>query len=363
MLAMFALASTSFAQVNGGAAQATTPKATAAAESLENALILAPNIGWTTGTQQQTVLGGSALLSTVRSATYCDPRLMQFGMVALASDSTTTKLGGTPTYLDSNDVRFDATFGVFGKDTTKSYLGAGADFFENNSLGVGLQEIYAGKYQYYFRKCPNPKQKPDPTLAQVPPQRWFGSVGIGAGFMRQRLYATPNDLNAAVLPLTAQVSFLQYIAKNPPVPAPAGGKKADVGKRQPPALVWYFIAGYMPTLTDSHAYQLSAIAGVQIPTRIPRLKISFSDSDLYMENTPTGHRRNYQNGTVSLVFSISSKVSDADADKPGACYGGDKLQRLYCYDYVTSDACAPPNLFRRNAVCSSPTLAVKETAK
>jgi hypothetical protein len=306
---------------------------------------LAPNIGWTTGTQQQTVLGGSALLSAVRSQSYCDPHLQQFGMVATASDSTTTKLGGRPTYLDSNDVRFDATRGVFGNQTTKNYFGAAADFFENNSLGVGLQEVYAAKYQYYFTRCPDVKP------AKEPPHRWFASVGIGAGYMRQRLYATPNNLNVAVLPLTAQVSFLQGGGKKKP------GTPPKEAKTQPPALLWYFLAGYMPALTDSHAYQLSAIAGVQIPTRIPNLKINFSDSDLYMENAPTGHRRNYQNGTVSLVFSIASKRSAPDQDT-GACYGGDKLQRLYCYDDVTADACSPPNLFRRGGHCSSPGVSI-----
>ena len=113
----------------------------------------------------------------------------------------------------------------------------------------------------------------------------------------------------------------------------------------------------MPALTDSHAYQLSAIAGVQIPTRIPNLKVSFSDSDLYLENAPTGHRRNYQNGTVSLVFSIASKSPVPD-DDTGACYGGDKLQRLYCYDDVTADSCSAPNLFRLGGHCSSPGVAV-----
>jgi hypothetical protein len=339
-IAMLLLVSTSFAQNNGATTQAAVPKA-ADADSFAKALTLAPNIGWTTGTQQQTVLGGSALLSAVRSQSYCDPNLLQLGVVATASDSTTTKLGGNPTYLDSNDVRFDLTRGVFGNQTTKSYLGAAVDFFENNSLGVGLQQIYGAKYQYYFTRCPDVKP------AKEPPHRWFASVGIGAGYMRQRLYVTANNLNVAVLPLTAQVSFLQYVSKKPPVPAPPGSKK------QPPALLWYFLAGYMPALTDSHAYQLSATAGVQIPTRIPNLKINFSDSDLYMENAPPGHRRNYQNGSVSLVFSIGSK-STSDPDQLGACYGGDKLQRLYCYDEVTSDACSPPNLFRPGGRCSSP---------
>jgi hypothetical protein len=347
MLAMLALASTSFAQVDGGTAQAAAPKATPAAKSFENALTLAPNIGWTTGTQQQTLLGGSGLVSRVRSETYCDPHMEQFGLVASASDSTTKKLGGTPTYLDSNDLRFDATTAVFGGGRTRSYLSGAADFFDNNSLGVGLQQIYSAKYQYYFTPCPSPT--PEQAAGRTKYQRWFASVGIGAGFMRQRLYSTVDQLNAAVLPLTVQVSYLEGGGQK------KGATKAGAdSKANPPSAFWYFLAGYMPALTDSHAYQLSAIAGVQIPTRIPMLKINISDSDLYMENAPAGHRKNYQNGTVSLVFSFSSKVKGSQpTDTLGACYGGDKLQRLYCYDQVTADSCSPPNLFRPKSACSS----------
>jgi hypothetical protein len=328
MLVMSLVATTSMAQVNNAAAQAATPNVSSDAEpSFQKGLTLAPTIGWTTGTQEQTILGGSTLLSAVRSKSYCDPGLRQFGLAASASDTTTKKLGGTPTYLDNNDVTLDATRSASGRVDTRGYLGVGADFFGNNSLGIGLQEVYQAKYQHYFTPCPTDGQS----------RRWFASAGIGAGFLRQRLYATTDKLNAAVLPLTAQFSYLQ------------GG-----GKGKPPALFWYFLAGYMPALTDSHAYQLSGIAGVQVSTAIPRLKINFSDSDLYIQNAPTGHRRNYQNGTVSLVFSIASKPPGPTSapDQNGACYGGDKLQRIYCYDQVTQDACAPPNMFQLGGFCS-----------
>lgn len=317
------IATASLAQVNSTPAAGTRSED---AGGFQRALILAPNLSWTTGTQRQTIFGGSALLSSVHSKSYCDPKLTQFGFAASASDTTTTKVGGTPTYLDNNNVRLDATRGVFGAKNTRSYLGADADFFENNSLGVGLQQIYAAKYQYYFAPCSEEPQE----------RRWFASVGIGAGFLRQRLYSTASPLNTAALPVTAQVSYLQGLTK---------------GKA--PKLMWYALLGYMPSLTETHAYQLSAVAGVQIPTSISWLKISLSDSDLYMENAPSGHRRNYQNGTVSLVLSLPRAKDSGGKSVTGACYGGDKLQRLYCYDKVTSDACAPPNMFRPNSVCSS----------
>jgi hypothetical protein len=107
-----------------------------------------------------------------------------------------------------------------------------------------------------------------------------------------------------------------------------------------------------------HAYQVSAIAGLQIPTRYPWLTFNLSDSDLYMNNAPAGFKQNYQNGTVSAVFTFPAnppKISNPaipPKDK-GACYGGDKLARLYCFDEVTIDACMAPNIFRREQKCSS----------
>jgi hypothetical protein len=155
--------------------------------------------------------------------------------------------------LDNNDVKLDATRGILQRDDptdtsktprqiTNSYLGVDADFFGNNSLGIGLQQTYALEYQYYLRDCTNGRSK-----AQ---HRMFASFGIGAGFMSQRLYVPPATVNVAVLPLSAQFSYLS--GENPGVP---------------PKLIWYGLLEYMPVLTDLHAYQVSGILGVQIPTK------------------------------------------------------------------------------------------------
>jgi hypothetical protein len=300
---------------------------------------VAPNLSWTTGSQKQTIWGGSALLSKVHSKNYCDADTMQFGLEATASDTTTTKLGGTPVVLDNNDVRADATTGIFGNsesNSTRHYIGVAADFFGNNSLGVGLQQIYAAEYQYYFVRCdPRPEKELSEKELEEREHRVFASLGFGAGFLSQRLYATPNNLHEAVLPVSAQVSYFMGKAKG-----------------KPPKLTWLLLMGYLPVPADMHAYQLSSIASVQIPTRIPWLAVSFSESDLYMNNAPIGHKRNYQNGTASLILYIPQRAKEPSTEQ-GACYGGDKLARLYCYDDVTVDACTPPNLFRPKGRCSS----------
>ena len=310
-------------------------------KAFELSATLAPTLSGTTGTQTQAIFGGGTLLSAVKSNTYCDADMLQFGIAGNASDTGTTKAGASTINLDNNDVKVDATAAVFGhvdpnnkeRRITNSYLGIDADFFGNNSLGIGLQQTYAAEYQRYLRNCSNNSDTKD--------SRWFGSVGVGAGFMSQRLYKTSSKLNEAVLPLSGQFSYLL---------GESSGK--------PPRLIWYGLLGYLPVLSDMHAYQLSALTGLQIPTNYPWLTVTLSESELYMNNAPTGFKRNYQTGSLSLAFTFPPnppKVPNPAIKKSdkGACYGGDKLARLYCYDEVTIDACAPPNMFRRMQHCSS----------
>jgi hypothetical protein len=266
--------------------------------------------------------------------------MRQFGLAASASDTATTKLGSSTINIDNNDLKGNFTSGIWGRKDpddghmkTRSYFGPVADFMGNNSLGVGLQQTYAAEYRFYLRKCSETRSGGNPRL--------FASAGIGAGFMEQRLYETANKLKAAVLPLSAQVSFVQG---------------QETGK--PPKLIWYALAGYMPVLSELHAYQISTTAGLQIPTRIPWLTVNLTETDLYMNNAPTGFKRNYQNGSVALTFSFPAPPAKQSnpllpASVSGACYGGDKLARLFCYDKVTADACNPPNIFRAKEVCAT----------
>jgi hypothetical protein len=238
---------------------------------------------------------------------------------------------------------------------TSNYFGLGADFFGNNSLGLGLQQTYTVNYQRYLKKCDDYKDVEDAKEAQrnesiatnkpaplrTKDSRFFASVGIGAGYMNQRLYLTQGKLSAAVLPLSAQFSYLQ-------------GKTSGI----PPKLRWYAQLGYMPVLTDLHAYQLGAIAGLLIPTPLRWLTVNLTETDLYMNNAPAGFKRNYQNGSISFIFTAPRPPPKVPTpyvpqNAKGACYGGDKLARLYCYDDVTSDVCTPPSLFRASQHCAS----------
>jgi hypothetical protein len=341
---------------------------------------LAPTLSWTTGTQTQTIAGGTAVISAIHSSSYCDAEMRQFGISANASDTSTTKLTGPTTNLDNNEVKFNATRAILGhtdedevrEDEAKrksdasthwvperyarGYLGLDAGFFGNTSLGVGLEQTYTAELQFFLSKC---RDKEDPSSdrggmggttenrtdqgkdSSMPKPRFFTSVGIGAGFMNQRLYATENKLNAAILPLSAQFSYLQ-------------GNAPGV----PPKLIWYALISYVPVLTDLHAYQVGATGGLVIPTRFPWMTVNLTETDLYLNNAPRAYKRNYQNGSIALTFTFPAppaKVPNPALPESakGSCYGGDKLARLYCYDDVTVDACAPPNLFRAQQHCAS----------
>ena len=212
LLAMFALSlycicpaqSAAAQKDDNGAPEAPQP---ATIQNYNYFAVIAPSLSWTTGTQTQTIAGGSFILSALHSQSYCDSHTHQYGIAGNASDTSTSKAGAPAVNLDNNEVKVDGTFGVFGRtdpnsktQITNIYVGADADFFGNNSLGVGLQQTYAIESQFYLRGCRDKAAGVAHTA--------FASFGVGAGFMRQRLYSTQNKPNFAVLPISGQFSYL-----------------------------------------------------------------------------------------------------------------------------------------------------------
>jgi hypothetical protein len=224
--------------------------------------------------------------------------------------------------------------------TTKSYVGINVDYFGNNSLGIGLEQRYTLDYSRYIRGCGS--------------GRLFSSIGIGAGYMNQRLYSTRDKADSGVIPMSAQISYLiPGSLKECPVET---GQSTKVPCRNPPKLIVRAQAGYLASFTDPHAYQAYANGSLQIPTPFNSVAVTLADTDMYINNSPDGHKRNYQNGSASLVFSWVRDGKNAKPTDLGACYGSDPTKHLYCYDQAVRSDCAAPSVFTKNAQCSSPSI-------
>jgi hypothetical protein len=326
------------------AQKATNPDAT-------TLFTVAPAISLVSGTKQQQTYTGNAILSHVNSHAYCDVDTTQLGVLASASDSI-TKSGTSPAIaVVSDDFGGDFLHGILaGRKTatdangqptktrlTQNFASLTSHFFINNSLGVGLQQSYVAEYQRYLRPC---QKELVATVGKraVAPVRFFSSVGIGAGYTDQRLYATTPHTRSTILPLSAQFTYLWPSSdeKNPP----KGILSAQIG--------------YTPFLNDLHAYQISEAASFQIPTGWTNVSLTLQQTDLYMNNAPHGFKRNYQTEGILITFTIpkSKPSQSADVDK-GACYTADKSSHLYCYNAETKNACLAPSIFRPRATCST----------
>ena len=308
-------------------------------ESSTKLVAVSPSVALIDGTKKQQLYTGTALLSEVKSGFYCDARTRQIGVLGTASDSRTKSETTPATVLVSDEASVDFLGGTFGhehydeanpknKDAllTQNFLALDADYFVNNSLGIGLQQEYTIEYQRYLRSC-----KP-----RIAPHYFFSSVGAGVGYANQRLYKTSSHTQSAIIPLSGQFS---YIWPN--------------GKRAPKAILSAQI-GYTPFLSDLSAYQIYENASLQLPTQWRHLTVSLTQMDLYVNNAPTGFKRNYQSGGIQFTLSNATPPPPSTSVLSGACYTADHASHLYCYDAIGQSACVPPSVFRANAHCSSP---------
>jgi hypothetical protein len=310
----------------------------------QQSFAIGPSFSWVESTQNQTNWGGTTLFSDVRSRSFCDKKTMQFGIIGSASDSTTSSSGSASTLIASNDVRADFMAGILGEQnpdpedksghipTTQNYISVYADMFMNNSLGIGLQQEYVFNYQrYLMKKC----------LSTQKSRRFYSSATAGMGFVNQRLYKTATRLNSIALPVSAQLTYVITKQNIPP----------GEPQKWPPPMLLSAQAGYTAMPNVSHAYQAFVNASLTIPTPYKYVTLSLNDLDVYMNNSPTGFKRNYQSGSVQVVFSWGGSAN-ASGSYPGACYTADTLNHLYCYDGVAASECSSPSVFRPKARCS-----------
>jgi hypothetical protein len=310
-----------------------------------------PSLSNASGTKLQQVYTGTALFSTIKSAEYCDARTRQIGVFGTVSDSVTKSAATSPAvaviadeaganflhglpgenYVDK-DAKNHPSVPHIDHQLTQNFVSLSSDFYINNSIGIALQQFYTVGYQRYLTACATTDEA----------KHLFSSVGIGAGFADQRLYNTTARVNSAIVPLTAQASYV-FLAKD--------------SSKSPHAIVSLQV-GYTPFLNDLHAYQVFENSTVLFPTALQFMTVQFQQTDYYVNNAPRPDKRNYHTEALQLTFTFSynnpkiTTIEPAKYDK-GACYTADKSSHLFCYNAASQNACLPPSIFRPDAVCSS----------
>jgi hypothetical protein len=296
---------------------------------------IAPSLAWITGTQTQTTLGGNAILGLLHAKQPCDSSAWQLGVEALASNTTTRKLGGSPTHLDSDDGRISGLRAILGDGTTtKDYVGGTADYFVNNSLGIGLQQTYSAAYQHYLTECADGKNLKD--------IRQNLSVAAGAGFVIERFYKTSASVTSAVTPVSAQYSWSWWHKSD-----------QDRSLTTPQLrLMFSFQAAWMPLLSNTHDYQLYERSSVSLPTPNSHIQFTFDHLDYYVNNAPPSFKRNYQNVSLGIKIILNKPDKNALPTDVGACWSGDQIKRLSCIENVARSQCTGTSNFRAGELCN-----------
>jgi hypothetical protein len=289
---------------------------------------------YTNGTKQQQTYMGSALISRAYSQTFCDLKTKQYGAFATASDSISKS--STPPAIaviaDEGGAEFLKGFPEVRQkgNLTRNYFSLTSDYYLNNSLGIGLQQLYTGQYMRFLTRCDA--------------KRFFAASGIGAGFADQRLYATSARLNSAVLPISGQFSII--------VPPRASAVSPNPN---PPKAVISAQVGYTPFLNQLHAYQIYENSTLVLPTEWTHLTIQVLQSNFYLNNAPTKFKRDYQAYGIQVTFTYTKppQAAPAGSSNWGACYTADKSSHMFCYDNATQNACVPPSIFRVHSSCGA----------
>lgn len=308
---------------------------------------------YTSGTKQSQTYTGSALVSHVNSDNFCDPRTLQYGVYGTASDSISKSapVGGTVTTVPviANDATADLMWGFGGKapsgpavigtpsKRTDNFLSASATYYMNNSLGVGLEQMYVGTYQRYLTRCNG-----------LSANTFFAAATIGVGFADQRLYATPTTLRSAVLPIGAQATWFKKPKDSRPTNKPA----TVLATKAPPVIISGQV-GYTPFLNDLHAYQILESVNVVFPTEFKALTVVVQQSNTYLNNAPATFKRDFQTYGIQLSFSLGGTPPATPSSTPGACYTADKSSHMFCYAAESQSACVAPAIFRQGASCGN----------
>jgi hypothetical protein len=344
-----------------------------------NLFTISPTLSVSTGTKSQQMYSGDTILSHVWSRAYCDVKTQQFGVVGGASDSiTSSNVAPTTPAVDVITNDFGASYqrgilhrdeapllstgGVKTKDDqgrnvrlTRIFLSASADYYMNNSLGLGLQQSYTVGFERYLTACPDavPLGKDGKPLRDAKghiilpkPRSWFLAFGVSGGFINERLYDTTPRVQSAILPVSIQGSRIWQ-----------GKEVTDANGntyRNPPKMIFSAQVSYTPLFSDLHSYQLYETTAFTIPTGWANVNLAFTQTDYYLNNAPASFKRNYAIEGVVLTWTLPMPKPPVNTvEDRGACYTVDKSSHVFCYDSIQANGCIAPSVFRKGAMCGA----------
>ena len=232
-------------------------------------------------TQSQQMYGGQLSVSNeVRKKSYCDSSGWTSD-VDLAGSHTLISQTGTPSIALDND---DGVVRLTRWVQPRTSIGSKVEVFLNNSLGIGLEQIYALGVNHLV-VC----QEPGPR------KYWHRfSVFADGRYVRERLYHAPTSLN-----LGGVSAGEEYQVRR--------SKLDSNGKRKGTLFRISETAQVIPMVNEVSALQAYADVKLSLPLAIEAFTFSVDEQEHYFGNAPHGFDKHYQQTTVSISYSFGAQ--------------------------------------------------------
>jgi hypothetical protein len=198
----------------------------------------------------------------------------------LAGNHSVYSQANTPSITFDND---DGKLSVMRWVRPRTSIGGGVEMFLNNSLGIGLEQIYAARGNQVVH------------CEEIREQKWWQrfSVSGDVRYVHQRLYKTPAETNLAGIAAGEEYTVLR--------------RKFDANGKKPHTLFRISqTAQVIPMVNHIGATQVYADVRLSLPLAVENLGFSVEEQEHYFGNAPHGFDKHYQQTTVSISYSFGA---------------------------------------------------------
>ena len=220
------------------------------------------------------------MANEVEKKRYCDSSGWAMGL-DVAGSHTLISQSGTPSISLDND---DGVARLARWVRPRTSIGGKVEMFVNNSLGIGLERIYAVGLEHLV-VCHEPGRQ----------KYWHRfSVFADGRYVRERLYQVPTSLNLAGISAGESYQLRRT-------------RFDSNGKRKGTLFRISETAQITPMLNDASAIQAYADVKLSLPLAIESLTFSVDEQEHYFGNAPHGFDKHYQQTTVSISYSFGAQ--------------------------------------------------------